>query len=314
MATFYLNHDAEIYHAYMAAYEEEFYGEDPSELYHYGRKGMRRGMHLPDILDPTRELVGKVVPKAQRIANVYANRISKYGTMAGKYLNKKYDQAVKAIDRKRRSRQAEAYEYEEFKKYKAEKAAKAKNKSLQDTSNRKAEASKATIDSLRKDLNAAIDAGDHDKVTSIRKAIEKAKLDEKNRIYREKARDADQYHSAHAGEAAIAEYAKKQRLAQAKAKAKSEQAKMKDPAYAQQKANQKASEMAGVHGQARSDEKKKESDYYRRQQEAYAEQMKRDAAERSKQRTREKEEDAYRRLEAARRYNRRKTVSKGYKR
>ena len=325
MGTFYLNHEAELYHEYLAAYNEEFYGDDPTELYHYGRKGMRRGMHLPDIIDPTRELVGKKVALARKTINNYSKRLHKYGIMArnkvnsvvnpvGGRINKEYDKLQKKKAAKDFKKKQEAYEYEEFKKYKADKAAKSKNKSLEEGLNNKSKSAAANIESMRKDLNAAVKAGDRDKITSIRKAIEKAKLDEKNRVYREKAREADQYHSSHAGEEAMADFAKKQKLAQDKAKAKSEREKMKDPAYAQQKANQKSSEIAGIHGQERSDKKKKESDYNRKRQEAYAEQMKRDAAERSKQRIREKEEDAYRRLEAARRYNRRKTVSKGYKR
>lgn len=308
MGTFYMNHEAELYHAYMAAYDEEFYGDNPNELYHYGRKGMRRGMHLPDVLDPTRELIGKRVDSARRVANLYARRVSKYGTMAGKYLNKKYDQASKAIAKRRNAKRQEEYELEEYRKYKAEKAAKAKNKSLQDTSNRKAEASKATIDSLRKDLNAAIDAGDHDKVTSIRKAIEKTKLAEANRKSRETARNSEQYRSSTARNEAMAEYARKQKHAQSKAAYNAEQERLKDPRYAQKKANEAASKASGEAGIARMEARKKANDAARKRQEDYAKIMKRDADERARQARREKEEAAYRR------YNRRNTVSKGYKR
>lgn len=44
-----------------------FFATHEAELYHYGRKGMRRGRHLPDVLDPTRELIGKMVPTRSNI-------------------------------------------------------------------------------------------------------------------------------------------------------------------------------------------------------------------------------------------------------
>lgn len=76
MAVKFYDHNAELYHAAMYSMEQEMYGEYGDELYHYGRKGMKRGMHLPDVLDPTRELIGKVAP----VANVYAKRLQRYGT------------------------------------------------------------------------------------------------------------------------------------------------------------------------------------------------------------------------------------------
>lgn len=45
-----------------------FFATHEAELYHYGRKGMRRGRHLPDVLDPTRELIGKMVPTRSNIS------------------------------------------------------------------------------------------------------------------------------------------------------------------------------------------------------------------------------------------------------
>ena len=292
MGTFYMNHEAELYHAYMAAYDEEFYGDDPNELYHYGRKGMRRGMHLPDVLDPTRELIGKRVDSARRVANLYARRVSKYGTMAGKYLNKKYGQASKAIAKRRNAKRQEEYELEEYRKYKAEKAAKAKQESANAVaySNKQAKAAQEKVNSLRNQLNSAIEAGDRNKITAIRREIEKTKLDEANRKSRETARNSEQYRSSTARNEAMAEYARKQKYAQSKAAYNAEQERLKDPRYAQKKANEAASKASGEAGIARMEAKKKANDAARKRQEDYAKIMKRDADERARQARREKEE------------------------
>lgn len=49
-----------------------FFATHEAELYHYGRKGMKRGRHLPDVLDPTRALVGRFSP-VKRSLNTMAD-------------------------------------------------------------------------------------------------------------------------------------------------------------------------------------------------------------------------------------------------
>lgn len=312
MATFYLNHDAEIYHSYMAAYEEEFYGDDPNELYHYGRKGMRRGMHLPDILDPTRELVGKVAStgksymvSARRTANQYAKRLSKYGTMArskfhenienplmqrvGKYRGK-YEKYKAA---KELARNKEKYELDELRKYKAENEAKKKNVSYEDNENQRKQSAADNINNLRAQWSKAIDEGDKEKARELSNRINAAKKAEKNRQEREQARQSETYVSKHSSrrEEAMSEFAKQQEKQKAKAKAHAERDKMKDPMYAQQKANEKASAKAGEAGLARADKRKQENDYNRR----ISEQLERDGKVREEQLRREYEERKYKR-------------------
>lgn len=80
MATFYYNHE--------------------SELYHSGRKGMKWGKHLPDILDPTRELVGKVatgVRKAGKKTKRFTNQIG----LTGKKWDPKNQFSSKYLENKR---------------------------------------------------------------------------------------------------------------------------------------------------------------------------------------------------------------------
>lgn len=47
-----------------------FFATHEAELYHYGRKGMRRGRHLPDVLDPTRALVGRFSPISRSLGTM----------------------------------------------------------------------------------------------------------------------------------------------------------------------------------------------------------------------------------------------------
>lgn len=48
-----------------------FFATHEAELYHYGRKGMKRGRHLPDVLDPKRELHGVPARGIHRTAQYY---------------------------------------------------------------------------------------------------------------------------------------------------------------------------------------------------------------------------------------------------
>lgn len=84
MATFYYNHE--------------------SELYHSGRKGMKWGKHLPDILDPTRELVGKIANpvkyayKKTKKAWNYADYPTAERGLTNKYYKKSSDKISYTLD------------------------------------------------------------------------------------------------------------------------------------------------------------------------------------------------------------------------
>lgn len=54
-----------------------FFATHEAELYHYGRKGMRRGRHLPDVLDPTRALVGTRAASGEALATRFYDRYRK---------------------------------------------------------------------------------------------------------------------------------------------------------------------------------------------------------------------------------------------
>ena len=54
-----------------------FFATHEAELYHYGRKGMRRGRHLPDVLDPTRELVGARAASGSALTTRFYDRYKK---------------------------------------------------------------------------------------------------------------------------------------------------------------------------------------------------------------------------------------------
>lgn len=54
-----------------------FFATHDAELYHYGRKGMRRGRHLPDVLDPTRALVGTRAASGEALTTRFYDRYRK---------------------------------------------------------------------------------------------------------------------------------------------------------------------------------------------------------------------------------------------
>lgn len=54
-----------------------FFATHEAELYHYGRKGMRRGRHLPDVLDPTRALVGTRAASGEALTTRFYDRYRK---------------------------------------------------------------------------------------------------------------------------------------------------------------------------------------------------------------------------------------------
>jgi hypothetical protein len=54
-----------------------FFATHEAELYHYGRKGMRRGRHLPDVLDPTRALVGTRASSGEALTTRFYDRYRK---------------------------------------------------------------------------------------------------------------------------------------------------------------------------------------------------------------------------------------------
>lgn len=54
-----------------------FFATHEAELYHYGRKGMRRGRHLPDVLDPTRALVGTRASSGEALTTRFYDRYKK---------------------------------------------------------------------------------------------------------------------------------------------------------------------------------------------------------------------------------------------
>ena len=54
-----------------------FFATHEAELYHYGRKGMRRGRHLPDVLDPTRALVGTRAASGEALTTRFYDRYKK---------------------------------------------------------------------------------------------------------------------------------------------------------------------------------------------------------------------------------------------
>lgn len=54
-----------------------FFATHEAELYHYGRKGMKRGRHLPDVLDPTRELVGARAASGEALTTRFYDRYKK---------------------------------------------------------------------------------------------------------------------------------------------------------------------------------------------------------------------------------------------
>lgn len=54
-----------------------FFATHEAELYHYGRKGMKRGRHLPDVLDPTRALVGTRAASGEALTTRFYDRYRK---------------------------------------------------------------------------------------------------------------------------------------------------------------------------------------------------------------------------------------------
>lgn len=266
MSVKFYDHNAELYHAAMYSMEQEMYGEYGDELYHYGRKGMRRGMHLPDVLDPTRELIGKVAP----VANVYAKRLQRYGTgvynsarrslaEAGKSARRLARAGVKSARRAFRKSDAydaytdarafargikrrfdenvtepikneiakEKWKESEAKKKKAAKAAKKKFKQ----GNYQAQEnrrSEAAQDKIASLKKKASNAKTPEEARKYRDQAYELQKSEKSRKERERIRQGIQYESAHDSqrEEAMSKFAEQQKKRAAKARRNAEDAKL----------------------------------------------------------------------------------------